>query len=91
MDKEIRNLLIIGGKEIRKLRDKEFMDFCIFLDKMVSRIKTEDNIKLNKKQKEQLGKLLLGIMKKYKVFDERYHLYLVGKLVDEWDKARVKS
>ena len=81
MDKEIRKLLIIGGKELRKLKDDDFLDFLNFFDSFAERIEKEEERKLKEKEKARLMKLILGIMKKYGAFDERYHLHLVGRLL----------
>lgn len=80
----VRNLLITGGKEMRKLDEEKFVRLMCFSLDMKERIERELEREITEKEFEQLQKLLLGIVKKYGVFDERYHLYLVGILINNY-------
>ena len=76
--------MITGGKEMRKLDEEKFVRLVSFSLDMKERIERELEREITEKEFEQLQKLLLGIVKKYGVFDERYHLYLVGILINNY-------
>jgi len=80
IDKRVLHYLIIGGRELRKAQIyDEISDILNFIDEL----KRMHDLELTNKQEAQLLKLILGIMKKHGCFDERYHLYLVGRLLNE--------
>ena len=87
MDEEVLSYLITGGKELNKKDfDKHYFIFDLhdFVGELINRVEDEDGRKLTGKQRVQVLKLVVGVMKRNGWFDERFHLYLIGKLIKGW-------
>jgi len=77
VDKRILGYLIVGGRELRKID----MDTYIELDEYIDTLEREEERKFSQKERERLMKLILGIMKIEKGYDERYHKWLLGYVI----------
>ncbi len=83
MDKKIKSLLISGGKALRKMNDEQLMEYDMWFDEYKKQIEREIGRPLTRKEEERLYKLILGIIQKYGQYDERYHAYLTGNVINE--------
>ena len=81
MDKKVLGFLIVGGRAVGKLEEKELESFDEWFTEYKKQIESEMERKLKKKEEERVYKLILGIIVKCGVYDERYYKYLLGEVV----------
>ena len=82
MERTIRSLVIIGAKYISKMSDKELEDYDLWIRDYIKQLEKRGR-KFTKKERDLIYRLVAGIIKKYGNYDERYHLYLIGRALEK--------
>ena len=80
---QIKGYLISGHHLFRKLNQKELEHYDAFFDNYKEQIEKEIGRRLTKKEERRLYFLILGIINKHNEYDERYHKYLIGEIIQE--------
>lgn len=87
MNKKVFGYIISGGKAIKKLSDDDLYKYDIFFNDYKEQIERFEGIKIKGKIEEQLYKTILGIIMKEGEYDERYHGYLLGHILNKCEEV----
>ena len=79
----IKGYLISGRHLFKKLNQEELYRYDVFFREYKEQIEKEIGRKLTKKEEERIYFLILGIINKHNEYDERYHKYLLGRVINE--------
>jgi len=82
-DKTIMGLIISGAKSISNMPDDELLRFDSWVNDYIKQLEVTHGRRFTQKERDRLYKLIAGIMKKFGEYDERYHLYLLGRVIGE--------